>query len=237
MKITVFTLFPEMVVSFCSMSLLGKGLKRDIWSLKVINIRDYSYDKHGRVDDSPFGGGKGMIIRADVLGRALEDSALDNKTKIYYMSPRGKLLDQQMLSEMAKLDEIALVCGRYEGIDQRVIDEYGIEEISIGDFVLMGGELPALALIEGVVRYRNDLIEAESIEEDSFGAARANRYRNLLEYPLYTGPQSWKGRKVPAVLLSGNHREVEKWKFEQAKAITRERRPDLYKKHLEEFPK
>jgi tRNA (guanine37-N1)-methyltransferase len=236
MKVTVLTLFPEMITNFCSLSLLGKGLERGVWSLRVVNLRDYAEDRHRRIDDSPFGGGKGMVARADVLGRALESTVVDGRTKIYYMSPRGRLLNQQMVSEMAKFGEIALLCGRYEGIDQRVLEEYDIEEISVGDFVLMGGELPALTLIEGMMRYQEDLIEAKAIEEDSFGAARNNSYRNLLEYPLYTGPRSWKGREVPMVLLSGNHREIEKWKLGQARALTRERRPDLYEKHLEEFP-
>jgi tRNA (guanine37-N1)-methyltransferase len=235
-KITVFTLFPEIIGDFCSRSLLGRALERGIWTLEIVNIRNYAEDRYGRVDDTPMGGGRGMVMRADVLGRAIESNVESGDgSKIYYMSPRGRPLNQQVVAEIAKFEKIALLCGRYEGVDQRVIDEYGIEELSIGDFVMMGGELPTLALIESVMRYRGGVLRSESIEEDSFGAARDNNYRNLLEYPLYTRPRLWKTREVPEVLLSGNHREIENWKLTEAKNITEKRRPDLYRKYLEEL--
>jgi tRNA (guanine37-N1)-methyltransferase len=234
-RATVFTLFPEIVTHYCSLSLLGRGLERGLWQLEVVNPRDYG-DKQGRVDDSPCGGGNGMIMRADVLGRALDSTLALDRTKIYYMSPRGRLLDQHLLAEMAEFDELALICGRYGGVDQRVLEEYRVEEVSLGDFVLMGGELAALVLLEGVLRYDSRLIEKEALEEDSFGAGRSGKYENLLEYPLYTGPRSWRGREVPPVLLSGNPRDIERWKLEEARALTRERRPDLYRKHREKFP-
>ncbi|MDR1425874.1 MAG: tRNA (guanosine(37)-N1)-methyltransferase TrmD [Rickettsiales bacterium] len=236
MKITIFTLFPEIIDNFCSKSLLGKALESGVWNLETVNIRDYSNDRHGRVDDAPFGGGSGMILRADVLGMAL-DSVLGEKNtvKTYSMSPRGRTLNQEVIAEISKFEEIALLCGRYEGIDQRVMEEYAVEELSLGDFVMMGGELAALALVESLMRYRDGVLRSEAIEEDSFGAARdSNSYRNLLEYPLYTRPQIWRGRKVPEVLLSGNHREIKNWKLEQARDITKKNRPDLYRKHMEE---
>jgi tRNA (guanine37-N1)-methyltransferase len=236
LKITVFTLFPEIIEDFCSKSLLGKALEKGIWTLEVINIRDYAENRYGRVDDAPMGGGKGMIMRADVLGRAIESNVrFVDGDRIYYMSPRGRPLNQQMVAEIAEFDRVVLLCGRYEGIDQRVVEEYDIEEISIGDFVTMGGELPALALIESLMRYRDGVLGSESIEKDSFGAARDNSYKNLLEYPLYTRPRLWKGREVPRVLFSGNHREIENWKLMNAIDITKERRPDLHRKYLEEL--
>ncbi|GHU26104.1 tRNA (guanine-N(1)-)-methyltransferase [Bacilli bacterium] len=208
-------------------------MESNLWNLKVVDIRDYSQDKHGRVDDTPFGGGRGMVMRADVIGNVL-DNNVGRNTKICCMSPRGKVINQTKIAEMAQLDDMALLCGRYEGIDQRVIDEYDMEELSLGDFVMMGGEVAALALIESVARYVGGLIKTESLEEDSFGAARNNIYRNLLEYPLYTRPQEWRNREVPEILLSGHHENIKKWRFQQAEDITKRRRPDLYKKYLEE---
>jgi tRNA (guanine37-N1)-methyltransferase len=195
-------------------------------------------DRHGKVDDTQFGGGSGLVMRADVVGSAIENNIESfGITKIYYPSPRGKLLNQSKISDMAKLSDLAIVCGRYEGVDQRVLEEFGVEEVSMGDFVLMGGELPALVLLEAVVRCVDGVVRSESIENDSFGAARDNSYKNLLEYPLYTKPALWKNRRVPDILLSGHHRNIEIWKLRQSEDITKKRRPDLYEKYLEQMKK
>lgn len=233
MQINVFTIFPDIINDFCSKSLLGKALISNKWKLNAINIRDYSTDKHGKVDDIPYGGGQGMIMRADVLGNCI-DKNCDKNTKILYMSPRGKILNQQKIKDLIQHNNISIICGRYEGIDERVIQKYNIEEISIGDFVLMGGELASLVLIESLVRCIDGVIGNEnSYKEDSFGGTTNNIFNNLLEYPLYTRPEIWNDMKVPDVLLSGHHKNIEKWKIEQSIKITKERRPDLYEKYLE----
>lgn len=232
MKITVFTIFPQIIEDFCNKSLLGKALNNNLWELKIVNFRDYSEDKHKKVDDTPFGGEHGMVIRPDVLGNSIEANCNLENTKLYYMSPRGEKLNQKKIREIndiSKNFDIAIICGRYEGIDERVIEEYNIEEISIGDFVIMGGELPALMLIEGLVRCVDGVVgDKNSIAEDSFGGITDNIFNNLLEYPLYTRPRIWKNREVPEVLLSGNHAEIDKWKVEKAKEITLNRRNDLF---------
>lgn len=225
MKITIFTIFPGIIQNFCFESLLGKALKNNLWTLNIINIRDYSNNKYKKVDDTPYGGEHGMIIRPDILGDSIEKNCDLNNTKIYYMTPRGKLLNQKKIKEISGLKDIAIICGRYEGIDERVIEEYNIEEISIGDFVIMGGELPALVLIEGIVRCIDGVVgNKNSILEDSFGGITENIFNNLLEYPLYTKPAIWKNRKVPDVLLSGDHKKIKEWKIEAAKNITNIRR-------------
>ena len=231
MKISVFTIFPNIITNFCQESLLGNALKKNIWQLDVVNVRDYANNKHSKVDDSPCGGGHGMVMKPDVLGNAIEDRTNEN-TKIYYMSPRGKKLDQTKITEILKNENIGIICGRYEGIDERVIEEYNIEEISIGDFVIMGGELPALMLIEGLVRCLDGTINKNSILEDSFGGTENNIYTNLLEYPLYTLPRIWKNREVPEILFSGNHKKIRQWKLEKSIEITKARRPDLYEKFI-----
>jgi tRNA (guanine37-N1)-methyltransferase len=222
MKISVISIFPDLIKDFCSGSLLGKAIENGLWQLKVINLRDYSKDRNKRVDDSPYGGGQGMVIKADVLGNCIESNCDLTKTKIIYMSPRGKVLNQKKIKELMKCDDIAIICGRYEGIDERVIEEYNIEEISIGDFVIMGGELPALMLIEGLIRCVDGVVgNSESIKEDSFGGITDNIFNDLLEYPLYTRPEVWKNRRVPDVLLSGHHENIRKWKIEKAMEITK----------------
>lgn len=233
MKISVLTIFPEIIEDFCTKSLLGKALQNEKWKLNTINIRDYSTDKHGRVDDSPYGGGQGMVMRPDVIGDCLNANC-NAQTKIIYMSPRGKVLDQYKIKELVKYDDITVICGRYEGIDQRVIEKYDIEEISVGDYVLMGGELPSLLLIESLIRCVDGVIGNKNSQiEDSFGGiSDDNIFNNLLEYPLYTRPEIWNNIKVPDVLLSGNHKNIEKWKIEKSIEITKERRPDLYEKYL-----
>ncbi len=231
MKIIIFTIFPKIIENFCNESLLGKSLKNSLWELKIVNFRDYSKDRHKKVDDTPYGGNHGMVIKPDVLGDSIEANCDLKNTKLYYMSPRGEKLNQKKIKEINNISQdfdIGIICGRYEGIDERVIEEYNIEEISIGDFVIMGGELPALMLIEGLIRCIDGVIgDKNSIIEDSFGGITDNIFNNLLEYPLYTKPRIWKNRKVPEVLLSGNHSEINKWKIEKAKEITLIRRKDL----------
>lgn len=233
MKITIFTIFPDIIKDFCSKSLLGSSLAENLWYLNIVNIRDYATDKHSKVDDTPCGGGHGMIIKPDVLGRAIENN-FNKNTKIYHMSPRGELLNQKKITEIGKNKDIAIICGRYDGVDQRVIDEYNIEEISIGDFVIMGGELPALILIESLIRCTNGVINKKSVEEDSFGGNTENIYNNLLEYPLYTLPRIWKNRKVPEVLTSGDHKKIKEWKLKKSIEITKKCRPDMYKRFIEQ---
>jgi tRNA (guanine37-N1)-methyltransferase len=232
MNITVFTIFPEIISDFCSKSLLGKSLSKGLWDLKIINPRDYSLDKHKKVDDTPFGGTCGLIMRPDVLGRAIEDNC-NAKTKIIYLTPRGKKLNQRTIRRLHNFaNDLAIICGRYEGIDERIIEEYNIEELSIGDFVVMGGELPALLLVEGLARCVDGIVgDGNSVLEDSFGGNKKNIFNNLLEYPLYTKPRIWKGREVPDVLISGNHQEIEKWKIMMAENVTKNRRKDLWRKY------
>ncbi len=222
-KAKILTIFPEIFPGFLGTSLTGKALKEGIWSLKTVNIRDYAFDKHGSVDDTPCGGGAGMIMRPDVLGEAIEHNY--TKGKIIYMSPKGKPLTQAKVREMSKLDELTIICGRFEGIDERVLEEYDIEEISIGDYILTGGEQAAMIMLDAVVRLLPGVLgNAASTENESFEA-------QLLEYPQYTRPIEWKGRKVPEILLSGHHENVAKWQKEQALQITKQRRPDLLEKN------
>lgn len=235
MNFKIFTLFPEIFDSYLKTSILGRGLEKKLWSYQVINIRDYSTDKYKHVDDVPFGGGCGMIIKPDVIANAIDNNCNIETTKFYYMSPRGKVFNQYIINEMLENREnkidVAIICGRYEGIDQRVIEEYNMEEISIGDFILTGGELPALSIIDACVRCIEGVLgDYNSIKNESFGGIEKSIYNNLLEYPLYTQPRNWRGREVPEILLSGHHSNIEKWQLEEAKKITKERRPDLWKK-------
>lgn len=222
-KAKILTIFPEIFPGFLGTSLTGKALKENIWSLDAVNIRDYAFDKHGSVDDTPCGGGAGMIMRPDVLGAAIEHQ--HNGEKIIYMSPKGKPLTQAKVRELSKLDELMIICGRFEGIDERVLEEYDIEEISIGDYILTGGEQAAMIMLDAIVRLLPGVLgNAASIENESFET-------QLLEYPQYTRPIEWKGRKVPEILLSGHHENVAKWQKEQALQITKQRRPDLLEKN------
>lgn len=220
---TVLTIFPEIFPGFLGTSLTGKALKEGIWSLNTVNIRDYAFDKHGSVDDTPCGGGAGMIMRPDVLGAAIEHNY--HGGKIIYMSPKGQPLTQAKVHELSQESELTIVCGRFEGIDERVIEEYNIEEISIGDYVLTGGEQAAMIMLDAIVRLLPGVLgNAASTENESFEA-------NLLEYPQYTRPIEWRGRKVPEILLSGHHENVAKWQKQQALQITKQRRPDLLEKN------
>jgi tRNA (guanine37-N1)-methyltransferase len=220
----VLTLFPEMFPGPLAHSLAGKALADDAWSLETVDIRDYATDRHRTVDDTPFGGGAGMVMRADVVDAAIEDAALSDAPLIY-LTPRGETFSQAHATEFATGPGVTLICGRYEGIDQRVLDARNVTEISLGDFVLSGGEPAALALIDACVRLLPGVMGAEaSLEEESFT-------RGLLEYPLYTRPADWCGRKVPDVLLSGHHENICAWRTEQAEIATRDRRPDLWDRY------
>ena len=220
MQFDVLTLFPEMFEPI-KQSILGKAIEKEKIKLKLVNIRDFSKDKHKKVDDTPYGGGAGMVMKPDVVYDAYK-SVYEENAKVIYLSPQGKTLNQKKVEELSKEKHLILLCGHYEGIDQRVIDKIVDEEISIGDYVLTGGELPAMVLIDTVSRYVNGVLNQESIKEESFS-------QMLLEYPQYTRPEVFEGEKVPEVLLSGNHKEIEKWRKEKSLEITKKKRPDLLK--------
>ena len=220
MKFDVLTLFPEMF-SPLNESIIGKAIEKDLININLINIRDFSKDKHKNVDDTPYGGGAGMVIRPDVVYDAYQ-SVKDDDAKVIYMSPQGKVLNQNKVVELSKEKHLILLCGHYEGIDQRVLDEIVDEEISIGDYVLTGGEIPAMVLIDSVSRYIEGVISEESTSEESFSNGN-----NLLEYPQYTRPEVFNGVKVPEVLISGHHENIRKWREEQALQNTKNKRPDL----------
>lgn len=221
MKFDVLTLFPEMFVSLKE-SIIGKAGQKGLININLVNIRDFSKDKHKKVDDTPYGGGAGMIIRPDVVYDAYE-SVKDEKAKVIYLSPQGERLNQQKVEELSKQEHLILICGHYEGIDQRVLDKLEVQEISIGDYILTGGELPAMVLIDTVSRYVEGVITKESIEEESFS-------NNLLEYPQYTRPEEFMGMRVPEVLISGHHENIRKWRYEKQLEITKKKRPDLLEK-------
>jgi tRNA (guanine37-N1)-methyltransferase len=220
----VLTIFPEMFPGPLALSLAGRALEDGIWALETVDIRGFASDKHRSVDDTPFGGGPGMVMRPDVVDAAIAATA-DGRGPTVYLSPRGRLLDQARVKELAAAPAVTLLCGRYEGVDARVLEEHEIEEISLGDFVLSGGEPAAMALIDACVRLLPGVVgAAESLAEESFE-------RGLLEYPHYTRPQEWRGRKVPEALLSGHHERIRAWRQEQAERITRQRRPDLWHRY------
>ncbi len=221
MKFSVLTLFPDMF-SPLKESIIGKAIEDKKIELNLINIRDFSKDKHKKVDDTPYGGGAGMVMKADVVYDAYEHIK-DESAKVIFLSPQGKTLNQNKVKELATEEHIILLCGHYEGIDQRVIDEIVDEEISIGDYVLTGGELPAMVLIDSVSRYVEGVLSKDSIKEESF-------INNLLEYPQYTRPEIFHGIKVPEVLLSGHHENIKKWREEQSLKNTLQKRPNLLKR-------
>jgi tRNA (guanine37-N1)-methyltransferase len=218
----VLTLFPEMFPGPLGLSLAGRALERKLWRLDAVDIRDFADDRHRTVDDTPFGGGAGMVMRPDVVARALDASLAEPDTRPrLFLSPRGHPLTQPRVRALADGPGVVLLCGRYEGVDQRVIEARGLEEISVGDYVLSGGEIAAMALLDACVRLLPDVMGATaSLAEESFGDG-------LLEYPHYTRPQLWEGRSVPEVLLSGHHARIKAWRHEQALALTRARRPEL----------
>lgn len=223
MKFDVLTLFPKMF-STLNESIIGRAIEKDLININLINIRDFSKDKHKNVDDTPYGGGAGMVIRPDVVYDAY-NSVKSDDAKVVYMSPQGKVLNQNKVVELSKEKHLILLCGHYEGIDQRVLDEIVDEEISIGDYVLTGGEIPAMVLIDSVSRYIEGVISEESTSEESFSNGN-----NLLEYPQYTRPEVFNGVKVPEVLISGHHENIRKWREEQSLQITKKKRPELLEK-------
>lgn len=221
MKFDVLTLFPQMFEPVYQ-SIIGKAQENKVIDINLIDIRDFSKDKHKKVDDYPYGGGAGMVIRPDVVYDAYKSINIKS-AKTIYLSPQGKVLTQEKVKELSKEEHIVLLCGHYEGIDQRVLDEIVDEEISIGDYVLTGGELPAMVLIDSVSRYIEGVINKESTNEESFS-------NGLLEYPQYTRPESFLNKKVPEVLLSGHHSNIEKWRHEKSIENTKNKRPELLKK-------
>jgi tRNA (guanine37-N1)-methyltransferase len=227
---TVITLFPEMFPGPLGHSLAGKALAAGHWALETVDIRAFARDKHATVDDSPFGGGPGMVMRPDVVDAALASLPADERPKVF-LTPRGKLLDQARVRALAEGPGVALLCGRYEGIDARVIEARRLEEASLGDFVLSGGEIAAMAVLDACVRLLPGVVgSAESLDEESFA-------QGLLEYPHYTRPQTWCGRAVPEVLASGHHEKIKAWRLAQAEQVTRERRPDLWARYAQRTKK
>ena len=224
MQFDVLTLFPEMF-NILNESIIGRAKEKGLINVNLINIRDFSKNKHKKVDDTPYGGGAGMVIQPDVVYDAYKSVITNNekseKTRVIYMSPQGKKLDQQKVEELSKQEHLILLCGHYEGIDQRVLDNIVDEEISIGDYVLTGGELPAMVLIDSVSRYVEGVLKDSSTKEESFS-------QGLLEYPQYTRPEVFEGQQVPEVLRSGNHQMIDKWRREQSLKRTLEKRPDLF---------
>ncbi|MEM7506885.1 MAG: tRNA (guanosine(37)-N1)-methyltransferase TrmD [Pseudomonadota bacterium] len=229
----VLTLFPGLFPGVLGESLTGKALKDRLWELEAIDIRRFATDKHRTVDDTPAGGGAGMVMRPDIIAKALDFSAkhgVDDPARwpVVYLSPRGRPFDQKMAERFAKAEGITLLCGRYEGVDQRVLEAQRVEEVSIGDYVLTGGEIAAMALLDAVIRLRPGVLgNAASTEEESFS-------RGLLEHPHYTRPQVWEGREIPEILLSGHHAKIAEWRLSQAERLTEERRPDLWRAYLDE---
>ena len=220
----IFTLYPDYFPGPLNKGLYGKAMEKKIWNLETVNIRDYTNDKHKTVDDTPYGGGSGMLIKPDILAAAL-DKKLKSGEKIYYLSPKGKLFDQKLAKELSNEKIINLICGHFEGVDQRVIDSRNIVELSIGDFILSGGESAAFVIMDAILRLIPGVIgNNNSIDEETFE-------NGLLEYPQYTKPQIWEEKSVPDVLLSGDHAKIKDWRLSQSEAITRDRRPDLWQKY------
>jgi len=220
----VFTLYPDFFPGPLDKGLYGKAMEKKIWDLKTVDIREYALDKHKTVDDTPYGGGSGMLLKPDVVAKSL-DANIKNGEKIFYLSPRGKVFNQNIAKEISKENKVNLICGHFEGIDQRVLDNREIEEISIGDFVLSGGESASYVFLDAILRLIPGVIgNEESKNDESFE-------NGLLEYPQYTKPQIWEEKSVPNVLLSGDHAKIKDWRLTQSKAITRHRRPDLWQKY------
>ena len=229
-RASVLTIFPEMFPGPLAVSLCGKALATGLWSLQIVDIRDFANDKHRSVDDTPAGGGPGMVMKPDVLARAIDATATDGRPRLR-LSPRGMPLTQGRVEALCRGPGAMLVCGRFEGIDERVIAGRGLEEVSIGDYVLSGGEIAAMTLIDACVRLLPGVMGApDSAADESFA-------EGLLEYPQYTRPQSWAGRPIPEVLISGDHAKVAAWRRAEAERLTRERRPDLWAAFLQRFRK
>ncbi|MBO9452598.1 tRNA (guanosine(37)-N1)-methyltransferase TrmD [Tropicibacter sp. R16_0] len=228
-KAKILTLFPSAFPGVLGESLTGKALQEGLWQLETTDLRQFGIGKHRNVDDTPAGGGAGMVLRADVLGNAIEHAmeGVRGNWPILYLSPRGKRMDQSMMRNLARADGVTLLCGRFEGVDERVLEHYGIQEVSLGDFVMTGGEIAAQALIDATVRLIPGVLGNQaSTEEESFSSG-------LLEHPQYTRPAEWKGRPIPDVLMSGHHGKIADWRRQMSEDITQDRRPDLWQAHLE----
>ena len=226
--VTVLTLFPDMFPGPLNHSLVGKALETGLWQLNTVNIRDFATDKYATVDDTPYGGGAGMVMRADILAAAI-DNVNPAPDRWFYLSPRGPLFTQQKSAEILQSQHIGLLCGRYEGVDQRVLDAYGIEELSIGDYVLTGGEIAAYAVIDTCIRQIFGVLgNTHTLGEESFGTGD---YAQLLEYPHFTRPENWRNMQVPEVLKTGDHGKINAWRLEQAENLTQNRRPDVWDRY------
>ena len=224
LKAQIFTLYPEIVPGPLAKGLYGKALSNKTWDLKVINIRDAAEDKHKTVDDTPFGGGSGMLLKADVLAKSLDQNKIEGG-RIFYLSPKGKKLDQKLAHELSQEKSISLICGHFEGVDERILSTRNIEELSVGDFILSGGETASFVVLDSILRLIPGVLgNDQSKRDESFE-------NNLLEYPQYTKPQVWEEKNVPEVLLSGDHSKIKDWRLSQSEAITRVRRPDLWEKY------
>ena len=227
MKINILTIFPDMFAPL-RMSMLGRAIDNGIIELDITDIRDYTTDRHNRVDDTPYGGGAGMVMQVQPILDAFNAKGYGGE--VLYMSPRGEMLSGDLAKELSEKDEITILCGHYEGVDQRALDRLGAREVSIGDYVLTGGEPPAMVLIDTVARFLDGVLAGEeSVTDESV-------YSGLLEYPQYSKPREYEGDEVPEILLSGNHGEIDLWRWEQAVALTKERRPDMFRKYLESEP-
>ena len=223
-KARIFTLYPEIFPGPLNKGLYGKALSNKIWNLDIINIRDSAEDKHKTVDDTPFGGGSGMLIKPDVLASSI-DKHVSKSEKIFYLSPKGKLFNQKTAKSLSKERCVNLICGHFEGVDQRLLETRNIEEISIGDYILSGGETAAFVIVDSILRLIPGILgNEESVHEESFE-------NGLLEYPQYTKPQLWEEKNIPDILLSGDHSKIKDWRLSQSEAITRHRRPDLWQKY------
>ena len=229
-KVRIFTLYPEMFPGPLNQGLYGKALSNRLWSIEVINIRDSAPDKHKTVDDKPFGGGSGMLLKADVLGKSIDEHKKENE-RIFYLSPKGKKFDQKIAKELSKEKTINLICGHFEGVDERILQTRNIEEISLGDYILSGGESASFVIVDTILRLLPGVLGNETSKiDESFE-------KGLLEYPQYTKPQIWEKKSVPEVLLSGDHAKIKDWRLSQSKDITRRQRPDMWKKFLEKEKK
>ncbi|MBQ9673508.1 MAG: tRNA (guanosine(37)-N1)-methyltransferase TrmD [Ruminococcus sp.] len=232
MRIDIITLFPEMCEAVLNESIIGRAQKKGVLEVQAHQLRDYAFDKHRRVDDTPYGGGMGMLMKAEPIALCFEDicEKIGNRPHFVYMSPQGKTLTQQRLRELSEMDNVCVLCGHYEGVDQRVIDEFVDEEISIGDYVLTGGELPALVFVDALSRMTKGVLSDELCFTDE------SHYNGLLEYPQYTKPQVWRDKEVPPVLMSGHHANVDKWRYEHSLINTYKKRPEMLdKKELSEY--
>ena len=226
LEVQIFTLYPDLYPGLLNVGIYKKALEKKKWSLKIIDIRDYAFDDNQTVDDTPFGGGSGMLLKPDVVASAL-DKNIKAKEKIIYLSPKGKKLDQQEVKSLSKLKKINILCGHFEGVDQRLLETRNIEEYSVGDFILSGGESASFVLVDALIRLLPGVLgNANSAKDESFE-------NNLLEYPQYTKPRDWEGKKVPEILFSGDHAKIKGWRLSQSEAITQRQRPDLWKKYLE----